>query len=1083
MEVSESNSDVFLNCTAKPGNGTNHGGKMLSLCNTWDGTQRFPSPVPWEGSGDLKGSIDDAFTRRSFSKSEQQKESGVRSDELMGSSAFKVRQFLHSFHYPGNALHTKKSLHLQRTSGVVNDEASMPSCRAQQQAAKLQSSSPGVMTEPSQRISRHHHTLSLSTIPPEPMESVSFGDIPQPPPHLPSGSDSSVMGLGGVFPPWNVSVAGTTYSLPCGVGSCRAQDHLSSGSIGGVSLGAAETATPSITQQSIGDTGKHRIPFSLISIGHPDSSLLERQPLSSTTRVEEELNLNPFTAAYRNFTESSLSNIYHTLSLMGEEIEMFAYSHMVENFYQTAEENTSATPAGVYRGADNGSYHESPPPLGGLPPSLLGVFYDDSTPFSTLRGDAGEPHDGYFSMALSLKKQAFRKRTGSGDMLLPFFVEERPSLASGEDLAHLSKNSTAPTFPDGQRTGSEKIPSPRSIVPPEEWRYSKEVPPLSSFDDGKNIPSELKPCSLGVPLTSRPALPSNPQYPLCADNNYFLYSDDWFEEFPLPYLQENAKIALSMEAPQFFCGMLLDPVSERYLFAGATFYEECRVLKVLIDPQSYLRDLQKDTQRRSVGGAEAFLFDATSSSSSSEKMIARILCREYISLKRAHHGFIVQTFSLIEPGVKVEGRRNQLVSATVVKTLFDRLRAGAITRAFGLQQVMTVKAVKTVARAAPLAAGPSEGAASSLLSNMDSFLPTLFFTRNILPRSIIASPQSFLHQQRNSALAVSMCRFRNDPTGNGEEESYFLSLDGSLRPTVDVKMQQHSSIYMKAIDNIKGYLIFFKDQFSIRTMIKVFFHSVRCLQHFFRYCIAKKQRAITRMIRLWRFLELDCRLKLHHYHPLPSSTERIDMIAANLLLPHMITPREYKQDIIEEMWKKRRKEYRTWEKERKVEEFLKTSGVSILSNQGFRTIPNPVSTAKGSTVPFSEVESALEKAIVRLREKEREESYSYSKTGCFVQDSYASELATEGRRRETLTEMIRKNRLKDEMHRQFGWYIEPEQLLYESHSRLLTSLKDSVLTMEEVRLEIQSLSLERAERGKSTESKQGNQSNRGISSS
>lgn len=567
MEVSESNSDVFLNCTAKPGKGAGRGAKPISLCNTWEATQRFPSPFPWEESGDFKRSLDDAFTRKSVSKTELQKESGVQSEELLYSpSAFKVRQFLHSFHYPGNALHSKKTSHLQTSSWVVSDVAPMSSNRAPQQAAKAQSGgSTGVKAEPSQRISRHHQTLSMSIFPQEQMDSVFLGDIPQPPPHPLSTSDSSVIGMGGMFPPWNASVAGTTYSLPCGGGSTRAIDHFSVGSIGGASLGAVEMPTPSLMQQSIGDNGKVQIPFSLLSVGRPDSSLLEHQS-PSLTRVEEELNLNPFTAAYRNFTETSLSNIYHTLSLMGQEIETFAYNHLVENYYQNGEENHSANPGGMYRGVEHSSYHESSPPLGGAPHSLLGVFSEDSASSSAFRWDSANSHGGYFSMALSLKKQAVRKQTGSGNMLLPFFIEEKHSFLSGEDLSHPSKNYTVPLVPDGQRTGSEKFPGPSFIVPPEERLNGKDVPRRSSVVDVQNLPSDRKPDS---PLASFPSgltSSGSPQYPLCTENNYFMYTDDWFDEFPLPYPHDNAKIALTMEAPRFFCGMLLDPVSERYLF-------------------------------------------------------------------------------------------------------------------------------------------------------------------------------------------------------------------------------------------------------------------------------------------------------------------------------------------------------------------------------------------------------------------------------------------------------------------------------------------------------------------------------------
>lgn len=1086
----------FLNSTVRPVISFSESDSRISLGPNLDVTRRYlVNVLPSDGKGNGKDSgVEGSGKTPNQQEERQDTDFTPPSEDLtFSSSAPGLRQLPLSFLYPGNALRQSKHTFRPKDSALLAEVQSVPSSGSPILTGSLPGSGAGGRST-TQGLWRPYPMLSTSTLRAEVGEAPFLSGIPPPPVLPPQGSLSTPIPatLATVaFPFWNASVGGGATSLCSGAGGGTSVAATGGARLASAlpSMGVGEIPSGVLSIQSVSGTGVSRSQGPMEGMGASGISIPEPRPPSASPKVVEVLNLSPYTAAYRNFTESSLSEIYTILSTMANEIEQFAYSQMVDQFYNNYGEEGVTSSSSVVPNVW-GMSPEHTLPVGIQRVSLPGILGEDFTLNTTARTDIADNNAvGYFVMGPPLAEQVVRAgRKSSERSLGSSFTEKMKRFPSpGGDFGEHSTDGFASFNTDVFRR--ERESTVYSFFGPEPRRHSKE---FCSRLTGEGVRSGFE-----RPTTSSPRPSTNPalfhtRYPLCSESNYFLYTEDWFADFPLPYTKEDAKVALTTEAPLFFCGMLLDPVSEKYLFGGAMFYEECRVLRVPVDPPSEQANPKKDK----MGFFKPVGDTLSSENISSQKAYARVLLREYISLKREEQGFIVQTFSILDQNSKIEGRRNLLISSATARSLLNRSRAGALTRAFALQQVVTLKAVKRVSQVVEHQKSFLDGSSLSTLDKVDSLLPSLFFARNIIPR-YFSGPTLHLQARRkeNNVLPVSKCRFRKDISGNADEETYFLSQDISLRPTVDLEMQQNASLFIKAIDHIKAYLIFFKDSFSLHTMIKVFFHSVRRLQRFFRYCLAKKQRAAARMVRLWRHLEGECKLKLHHYHPPPSSTERIDMIAANLLLPQMITTREYKEGIIQDLWGKQRENYRKWKQEYCEDELLKKSGATAVSMKGFHTIPNLPSAHERTMVPFSDVETALEKALRTLRqsnwkgkgEKEgkadaeaapgnSEEEEGGENDGFLHRDETNIFQRPSKRGSTTLpvrhvtVDDIKKNRMKDEMHRLFGWYIEPEKLLYESHHRLLTSLKESVLAVEEVRLEIQRLSLERAERRGGTSS-------------
>lgn len=1081
----------LLNSTAKLGVQRKPSSSSLTSAQTSDVTRRYLVAVLGsdEKGDERRESYGEAQPKKSVQKEERRgRVPSLALDNLSFSTSNPgARQLPLSFLYPGNVQRQSRLTFRARGSIATSESQSTPRGPHSTPTGKVHPHGPGPKTANFPGFSRTNPMLSTSTIRPDTAAEGLLLSGVSPfqylPPQVSILSDSPAVPPMVSFPSWNASVVGPGGSACSGAGG---------GGVGAAKGTSLRSASPSgggempsgmFSVQSNCGTGAGRSQLPTISIGASGSSLSDKRPQSSSAKVVEELNLNPFTAAYRNFTESSLMDIFELLCTMGNEIEQFAYTKMVDRYYNNNGLEGVTSSFESFANASHGLSPKRTLPAGIPRFSLSGILPDDGNLGATGRTDIAESSPAGY--CLMIPSPCMHTSPGGGllnsDLSLgnPFVevVKPFPSDGGGEkeggvggperrardtlvshspDLLKQEKESTEYSFPiSGDQSDSNERDT---RIPLDGGRSHTELSVATMDQNTKHM------------------TPFQTQYPLCAESNNFLYTDDWFEDFPLPFAQDGAKVALTTEPPLFFCGMLLDPVTEKYLFGGAAFYEECRVLRVPIDPCNEFMNLVKEKTGLFKASGEGLVPEK-----SSQRSNARILLREYVSLKRADHGFIVQTFSVLDSNCRIDSRRNHLVPPTTARSLLDRVRAGALTRAFALQQVVTFKAVRRGSNIEERIKSVSNNSSLPSLENGDSLLPTLFFTRNVIPRFFRNPLRKLWKRNRSSAMPVSKCRFRKDLSRPMEEETFFLSQDISLRPTADLEMQQNAPMYMKAIDHIKAYLNFFKDSFSFVTMVRIFFLSVRRVQHFFRHCLAKKQRAMTKMVWLWRHLEVECKVKLHHYHPFPSSMERVDMIAANLLVPQMITTREYKEKLIRELWEKQRQDYKKWKKEYHEDEFLKKTGVSMLAEteKTYRVIPRLPSSQIRSATPFSDVELALEKALEALQQtnsaEETEEeleakdegtdfTFQQVDTNIFHASSKCESTVAEGRR--STVEDIQKNRMKDEMHRLFGWYIEPEKLLYESHHRLLTSLKESVLTMEEVRLEIQRLSLERAEHRK-----------------
>lgn len=738
---------------------------------------------------------------------------------------------------------------------------------------------------------------------------------------------------------------------------------------------SAFTGTETTTQKK-----KEQSPF-IVCPDEIDRLQNSGAPASASPGYVEELSLNPFTATYRNFSESVLQEIVAFLEAAGREIEHFAYRALEKMLSEIRvdESSNSSFSGNSVRGGNDSSTSLSKPNL------EINYFNMNPLAYAPDRGN---------SDPVSFEKQDSRGQSG---------CDSGPSTNFEMLLGDKSNDS------DGS------------------------VSDRQQFLEGVGV-REGK------------------EFPLSYANNYFQYSKDWLEEFPIPSMVNEAKVAATTEAPVFFAGMLMDPVSENFLFGGAAFYEEARVLKVF-PPNRMDGDNSKSSP---VSSKNSSGFGAT-------KDVQRILLREYISLSRDHDGFIVQTFSILNPEAKVSLRRNQLISPATTLSLMRELQPGALTRAFALQTVRTIKSVKGEASVENMDAFVSIPHVFADSKRSESFFRTAVFLNNISKRynSSLSSKESERGQQNSSSLWLKR-RFRKE-NASSVDQYPFLSDDNSMRPQVESEMKQNAPLYSKLIDHIKAYLLFYKDTYSFFAMVQIFLKSVRCLQRFFKRTIAKKKRAVARMMRLWRHLEAECRLKLLHFSPPKSSVERIDMIAANLLEPLMMTTKEYKYGLIEDMWDERRQACRKWLNDLNTEKCLRQQCVSLVAPQNRNSYPRFPSENIRNTGSLEAVTETLSKVFAEVSKNDgATDNFLRSPTHSpFVNSTKSSSFMFEPR--ESLLS-LKENRIADEMHRLYGWYIEPEKLLYESHSRLLQSIRDSVLSIDEVHLEMQKMSVDRVER-------------------
>ncbi|KPA76680.1 hypothetical protein ABB37_07529 [Leptomonas pyrrhocoris] len=593
---------------------------------------------------------------------------------------------------------------------------------------------------------------------------------------------------------------------------------------------------------------------------------------------------------------------------------------------------------------------------------------------------------------------------------------------------------------------------------------------------------------------------------------------------------------ITAQPPLFVDNMLLDPSSGAFLFGGHAFREEARVLYV---PPA--RSMMASATM--TGGNSELLTSATqpgtadrapdavvrgSGSSRHATPAALLLVREYFPVfpLSAFSGFsgrsspsidagaaplddiVIQSFSLLPQWLtQVPPNRYHVLSEAVtiacvcqalpgcvtVTTPLSRFlrgdRAVSLTTALhGSQQasqlIGTFSAFGDVLRTA---AGDYVGLTSPPFpplspggSAVDAPLQSHSFAGAVTDSTDFASPPCF-------AMTLNPVSPASPAEVGSEEEA----------PLITAVAERLSAVPPDVLDEsltaVRHSLAFYAEYVLRRQRIRDVLTGVRVLQRFFRRCLAVKRRAVRRMMRIWRKLEVEARLKLQQHRTLPSAVERIDAVANSILQEHMLTSVDYKRKFVEDEWVRRRAAFAQWKEEEEWDalfaEEWQAQTIETTAHISHRD------NSEAGDVDVEEKDDAMEIATpeepccssparprsARLTAKEeqhmedafqrriRQRLKSQQTTGCPLPTlSTKSPLvaagvaAVESKASSPSLAEAQAQRYQGALRRYCSWYIDPHELLFLSHQRLLETLKGTVLRMEEVQSELSRAATEAA---------------------
>ncbi|GET91836.1 hypothetical protein, conserved [Leishmania tarentolae] len=519
---------------------------------------------------------------------------------------------------------------------------------------------------------------------------------------------------------------------------------------------------------------------------------------------------------------------------------------------------------------------------------------------------------------------------------------------------------------------------------------------------------------------------------------------------PSNHANWNKSLAVvTSQPPLFFDNLLLDPSTNRYLFEGHAFREEVRALQVPAEAS-----LPGASHTDDAGSEDNVTKHPRGSPSAS-----LLLVREYIPISAecgivadeqqplgasggSADAVVVQCFSLLPPQIThIQPNPYQLLPETAIATCLLVALPGCVTLATPLHVFLhDMRNGLMVGR-------------SSLDCLLSSSHETTKWARGHLGSAAQSSSTSV--SPSASTDRVSFLRpdaFLGTASGNGVSNvsAYGSPTKGLLEdPARDEDAIRIAIVHErlaqivtpdlldKAMQAIYKTLLAYSIQREKRRRMRVAIEAVHVLQRFFRRCLGVMERAVRRMVRLWRQLEVDARLKLQQYKPLPTAMERLDAVANSILQEHMLTSVSYKRAFIEAQWALRRRSFAKW---RQAEEWdsvfasqvwRKESGSGVVPT--YSTLGKRPSSARLTTEEEMRLESEF---------KKRQSGQRNTTAPCTV--PYLPLTAAE-----TYAE-----REQAAIRRFLSWYIDPQELLYLSHQKLLETLKGSVFQMAEVRLEL-----------------------------
>ncbi|ORC90548.1 uncharacterized protein TM35_000083460 [Trypanosoma theileri] len=485
--------------------------------------------------------------------------------------------------------------------------------------------------------------------------------------------------------------------------------------------------------------------------------------------------------------------------------------------------------------------------------------------------------------------------------------------------------------------------------------------------------------------------------------------------------------AVTVRPPRFTAGMLWN-AEDRFLLGGTAFLEEARLLQLRLPGGSRSSvnttsvSLGADSsgpgkttgQEGGGGGGDQTSNLKPHADNSEQRTHVWFLLREYISVSKAGLGCMVQTFSIIPSHVSLNVTRSHSIHYSLIQGILEQCAPGAVTRAFPLSMLLPQSvalransatiggALNTPAQCSRTQAEFAHTGMESMFAPMDDSLS--FMTTKSLFSTSPHRPSKVKHTWRQ-------------PLG---DEVYLRFTNPKLYAWV---IQRQPAVLTSSINIISEY-IRYSQRLRFRRKMSRLLRAVRTIQRFFRVSLGRKKRAVQRMLHQWRQLELDCRERLKIHTFLPTATNRISFIVATVLWQHIVTTDQYKLSMLEEQFSARRAAYKKWCAQR-TEECQAKQDTSLGVSFTFTNTP-----------------------LVDSSNKEM----GVNNVSCSLSLSGGSK--QQGAKIMSKSHFPWISRWGDVLHARFGWYIDPEELLLESHRRMLVSLRSSILTMSEVQEEL-----------------------------
>jgi hypothetical protein len=729
--------------------------------------------------------------------------------------------------------------------------------------------------------------------------------------------------------------------------------------------------------------------------------------------------------------------------------------------------------------------------------------------------DKGEPH----TTVPLLEEAPVERHIESGVPPQRTTAATAPSTASSVassstlPLPHHSKSLSTAAFAwaDAPAAAASSLTSPVSDAPP---TRSFPLPKHQYTRDGA---ADGKLNSLSSYLNSMPSLTQAPR------PSGFGVADD-------------RVTVVTAQPPLFVDNMLHDPASGKFLFGGHAFREEARVLysPSTFPVQADAATTSGESDRSSAGAAAAAaiaarqrlfrLASATAAAGTNtrrhEATAALVLVREYfpvltisatgaggvgggggcgqglVSINASvatRHDIVVQCFSLLPSWLtQVPPNRYHLLSEAVTIACVCQALPGCVTVVTPLSRFL---------RGARHASLTATSQASQLTNSVSAFGGML----RVPPGGLDGTSEQRALAQKCNYIGV----IADGGGGGGDSaagEPHAFSIHSATLPIPDNQEELEESRIMalaerlsavppdvldEALATVRYSLAFYADYVTRRRRLHAVLHAVRVLQRFFRRCLAVKRRALRRMTRMWRTLEVEARLKLQQHRVLPSAVERVDAVANTILQEHMLTSLEYKHKFIQDEWVRRRAAFAKWKEEEdwnvlfaaeqqqaRLQEKNAPRGSGgtdgnngSRSNDGGSGNDHDGGDAKAAHTPVGVLrlssparprsarltaEEEQRMADIFQRRSEQRENLLHGR-GCPATTfaTVASTLAAVGEARSPPTlDAAQAQRYQTALRHFCSWYIDPHELLYLSHQRLLETLKGTVLRMEEVQSEL-----------------------------